>query len=391
MRKFLIATPDEILAGKTTDVYFERTIHILEAKNIHKRVKAEFTAKRLPKGYDWAIFAGLSEVLHLLEGKPLTVRALPEGSVFYSDEPVLEIEGDYLDFSVYETPILGLICHASGIATKSARCRKAANDKLLVSFGARRIHPALAPMLAYYAYMGGTDGVATIAGAATLDITPTGTMPHALILILGDVVEATKSFDETIPPDVPRIALIDTLSDERDETLRVVTALKDKLTGVRFDTPFSRRGNFAKLIDEVRWELHVRGFDNIKIFASGGIDEYSILELTPYVDGFGVGTSISNAKVIDFAMDIVEIDGQPIAKRGKKSGSKSIYECTHCGRRVVELYTKRPYCDCGTPMKDLLQVYMKDGKLVTQLPSIHDIRKKVIFELKRLPNIKESN
>ena len=90
-------------------------------------------------------------------------------------------------------------------------------------------------------------------------------------------------------------------------------------------------------------------------------------------------------------MDIVEIDGQPIAKRGKKSGGKSIYECTHCGRRVVELYNQRPYCDCGTPMKDLLQVYMKDGKLMTQLPSIHTIRKKVIFELKRLPNIKESN
>ena len=98
--------------------------------------------------------------------------------------------------------------------------------------------------------------------------------------------------------------------------------MKGKLYAVRLDTPASRRGNFYRIFEEVRWELDLRGFKHVKLFASGGLDEKEVMELKPLVDAFGVGTCISNAPVVDFAMDIMEIEGNPLAKRGKLSGAK---------------------------------------------------------------------
>ncbi|CUS91929.1 Quinolinate phosphoribosyl transferase, C-terminal domain, partial [Candidatus Kryptonium thompsonii] len=134
-----------------------------------------------------------------------------------------------------------------------------------------------------------------------------------------------KAFDEIIDPKVPRIALIDTFTDEKFEAIRIAEALKDKLYGVRLDTPSSRRGNFLAILKEVRWELDIRGFKNVKIFVSGGVDEEIIKQLNEVVDAYGVGTTISSAPVLDFAMDIVEIEGKPMAKRGKLSGEKQVY------------------------------------------------------------------
>ena len=101
-------------------------------------------------------------------------------------------------------------------------------------------------------------------------------------------------------------------------------ALGKELFAVRLDTPSSRRGDLYRIVEEVRWELNLRGFDHVKIVASGGIDEYEILHLNPVVDSYGVGTSIANAPVLNFALDIVEIDGRPMAKRGKWSGAKDV-------------------------------------------------------------------
>ena len=174
-----IANFDEIKNGEVTDVYFSRTKEILEAEGIDARVKAEFFAKSLPDSWTWGVFAGLEEVSALLKDLDLKVRAMPEGTIFRPGEPVLEIEGRYLEFGKHETAILGLICQASGVATMAARCRKAAGNKGLFSFGARRMHPAIAPMLERNAYIGGCDGVAVEKGARLIDQPPVGTMPHA--------------------------------------------------------------------------------------------------------------------------------------------------------------------------------------------------------------------
>ena len=156
---FHLATEEEILRGEVTDVYFLRSRQILKAKGIHRRVKAEFVVKQFPHAWPWGIFAGLEAAVALLKRLKLSARSIPEGTIFRAGEPVLAIEGDYLEMCVYETALLGLLCQASGIATKSARCRKLAGDRQLYSFGSRRIHPALAPMVERSAYLGGCDGV----------------------------------------------------------------------------------------------------------------------------------------------------------------------------------------------------------------------------------------
>jgi len=379
------ALPADILAGKVTDVYFERTRQILEHRSRHARVVAEFVLKKFPADYKWGLFTGLEEALAIFEKLPVTVRGLPEGALFYEEEPVLEIAGDYLDFGLFETAMLGFLCQASGVATRAARCKKAAAGRPVISFGARRMHPAIAPMIERAAYIGGCDGVASIAAAELLGISPSGTMPHALILILGDTLEAIRAFDEVVDPNVPRVALIDTFNDEKFEALRVAEALREKLAGIRLDTPSNRRGNFGSLASEIRWELDLRGFQQVKIFLSGGIDEQKIQQYNAVANAYGVGTAISNAPVLDFSMDLVEIDGKAIAKRGKKSGRKDLLRCAKCGmRRIAPTVFNLEKCACGGQLESLLVPIVDNGKLVYQPPTPQQIRESVLRQLERI-------
>ncbi len=383
---FWTATNEEILAGKVADVYFTRTLQVLRNEGIRKRVRAEFSVKGLPDGWDWAVLAGVGEALELLRRLPVTVKGLPEGSVFRPWDVVLEIEGDYAEFGVYETAILGFLCQASGIATQAARCRVAAGDRLLVSFGARRMHPALAPMIERSAYVGGCDGVATIAAAERLGIPPTGTMPHALILIIGDCVEATEAYRRAVGPNVKLVSLIDTFNDEKFEAVRVAQALGDELYAVRLDTPSSRRGNFRRIIEEVRWELDLRGFEHVGIFLSGGLTEDDLRELRPLVQGFGVGTSISSAKTVDFSMDIIEVEGEPRAKRGKRSGAKDVFWCPRCTATQVLPRGRRPEgsCPCGGEWELRTRDLARNGEVLYGVEEPRVVRKRVLEQLRLL-------
>lgn len=387
MDGFFIATPDQIRAGAVADVYFQRTAAILDTKGVDAYVRAEFVAKSLPEAWDWAVFAGLAEIMHLLEGVDVKVRGMEEGAIFRATEPVLEIEGSYREFGVHETAALGLICQASGIATRAARCRRAAGpDRKLISFGARRMHPAIAPMIERAAYIGGCDGVAVVASAELLGIEPAGTMPHALILIMGDTVRAVRAFDEVIDEQVPRIALIDTFQDEKFAAIEVAEALGSRLAALRLDTPGSRRGDFLEILSEVRWELDMRGHTEIGLFVSGGISEETILELNPMVDGYGVGSWISAAPIVDFSMDIVEIDGRPVAKRGKWSGAKQVLRCVGCSADdIVPLHLADEWpdsCpDCGSDLEPLLALQMRGGVPTgAQLPA-QEIRQRLLQRL----------
>ena len=173
---------------------------------------------------------------------------------------------------------------------------------------------------------------------------------------MGDTVKATEAFDRIIDAKVNRISLVDTFQDEKFEALRVARALGKRLWGVRLDTPSSRRGNFTQIIEEVRWELDLAGFKDVKIVVSGGLDEKSLAQLEPLVDAFGVGTAVSAAPVIDYSMDIIEIDGRPAAKRGKKSGAKDVYRCPSCGRdKVVPFGTAMIKCSCGGSLGSMME------------------------------------
>ena len=384
MKDFYIAHEDDIKAGRTTDVYFIRTKKILVEKGIHRRVFADVTTTSFPKDWKWGVLAGIEEVAKLLEGLPVNVYAMPEGTIFHPYEPVLQIEGFYEEFGIYETALLGMLSQASGIATAALRTKIAAKFKPVYSFGIRHMHPAIAPMIDRSAFIGGCDGVSGVLGAEMMGEKPVGTMPHALILVVGDQVKAWKYFDEVVEQEVPRTALVDTLCDEKFEALMAAEALGERLTAVRLDTPSSRRGNFRRIIEEVRWELDLRGHENVKIFVSGGLDEDSIRELADVADAFGVGGSIASAKPVDFSLDIVEIEGKPVTKRGKLSGRKQIYRCKNGHYHRVPADKKLERCPvCGAKVEPLLRPLIENGEIVAELPKAREIREYVLEQAKK--------
>ncbi|MFP4142569.1 MAG: nicotinate phosphoribosyltransferase [Thermoplasmata archaeon] len=392
-RSFHIASEEEIKEGKTTDIYFENTMDIFEGKDVgDENVTAEFTVSSFPSDWKWGVFCGLDEVLELLKGKDLDVYSMPEGTIFRTEgrngvyTPVFWIEGPYKEFCIYETPILGFVCHPSGVATKAARVKKVAGDTLIMSFGIRRMHPGLAPVIDRSAYIGGCDAISCIAGAEEVGVKPQGTMPHALTIIFDEPKKAFKAFDEVLPEDISRIALVDTYYDETVESEMAVEAMGDNLDGVRLDTPSSRRGDLAKIAEEVRWELEKRDV-NTEIICSGGMDEYSIPELKASgVNAFGVGTSVSNARTLNFAMDIVEKEGEMVAKRGKFSDKKQAYRCPECLTFENKSWDEeeRPVCECGETMEPMIEKVMENGDIIGDQPKPEDIRDSVIEQLDKV-------
>ena len=196
---FNMASPEEIRSARVADVYFHRTMQVLRGEGREStRVHTEVTLKSADPD-EWFVVAGLDEVARLFEDDTETeVRAVPEGTICRPQEPVMTLSGPYGSFGEHETAILGFLCQASGVATGAARCKLAADGRPVTSFGARRMHPAIMPMIERAAYLGGCDGVAGSLGAERLGIPASGTLPHALALILGSTAEATKAFDRHI-------------------------------------------------------------------------------------------------------------------------------------------------------------------------------------------------
>ncbi|MHB8567454.1 MAG: nicotinate phosphoribosyltransferase [Nitrososphaerales archaeon] len=381
-RLFWMPTEDEIKDAITTDVYFNYATKALSFAGINPLVTMEVYTRKTPFESNWAIACGIYEVAKLLEGLPIDVDSVEEGDLFLTDpelaiyEPIMQIRGCYTDFAKYENPILGFLCQSSGICTKAARIAQAAEGRIVMSFGTRRAHPALAPMIERSSVIGGLDSVSNVLGAKLLGKRPSGTMPHAYILCVGDEVSAWKIFDKALPEDVLRIALVDTLSDEKMAAIRAFEALGKRLYGVRLDTPSSRRGDLKKIVQEVRWELDIRGGKKVKIFASGGLDEKEVMDLRPWVDGFGIGTSVSAAPVIDFGGKIVEVEDEKSgngifrSKRGDLSGRKYVYREAKTMTDVVTLDSKPPREGYISLIKPLI----RNGKIVRKFRSVDELK-----------------
>ncbi len=316
-RAFFSANHDEIMAGCTTDVYFVKTRDLLrENGSLDAPVVAEIFSKEA------GIFAGLQEVLALLKDKGVKVYALEEGTPFSPKEVVCRIHGPYGAFGMYETVILGFLASSSGWATASRECVRAANGKPVLCFGARHVHPAVAPVMERVALVaGGCAGASCILGAKLAGAEPQGTIPHAAVLIVGDTVTTAILYDNILPESEARIILVDTFKDEAEESLLVARALKKKLDGVRLDTPGERGGVSPALVEEVRWRLNLEGFSHVRIVASGGLNPERIQLLSQAgADIFGVGSYIAHATPRDMTMDLKVINGKPIAKRGRFPG-----------------------------------------------------------------------
>jgi nicotinate phosphoribosyltransferase len=313
----------EILSGATADVYFARASSILDREGIDPVVTMEVFCRQE------AVLCGIDEaknlIGHVLAHEPdAVVESLGDGDPITPKEVVLRIRARYRVFGLYETAILGMMAQSTGWATAARECVEAAAPQPVISFGARHVHPDITDVLDYAAIVGGCVGASTPAGARLAGLNPTGTMPHSLVLIFGDTVRAAEAFDRDMPHDVPRIVLVDTFKDEAEEALRVAQALGDRLWGIRLDTPSERGRVTADLVTELRARLDQGGFGHVRIVVSGGLSPDRIRyfkEQGAPVDSFAVGSHISGAAPIDFTGDIKEIDGRPIAKRGRIPGT----------------------------------------------------------------------
>jgi nicotinate phosphoribosyltransferase len=314
----------EILSGDSADVYFARAEEILAKEDLDPMVVMEVFAR------DPGVLCGvdeakvlLADVLERAVPGEAVVEALADGDTFAPKEIVLRIRARYRVFGLYETAILGMLAQSTGWATAARECVTAAAPEPVISFGARHVHPEITDALDYAAIIGGCVGASTPAGARLAGLNPTGTMPHSLVLIFGDTVKAAEAFDRHLDDSVPRIVLVDTFHDEAEEALRVANALGDRLFGVRLDTPAERGRVTPDLVLEVRARLDQAGYGHVRIIVSGGLtpDRIRIFkEAGAPVDSFAVGSYISGATPIDFTGDLKEIEGRPIAKRGRIPG-----------------------------------------------------------------------
>jgi nicotinate phosphoribosyltransferase len=314
-----------IRVGETADVYLQRALTILRNENVNPTVTMEFLPERS------GVLCGMEEVLMLLGGvlpdAGGEVWSLDEGDHIESGEVALRIRAPYSSFGLYETALCGTLSSCTGWATAARECVNAAGGTAegipIVAAPARHIHPNVAATVDYAAVRGGCSSCSTIVGARMAGVTPEGDMPHALPLLLGDSVKAIQSFDRYLPQGVPRVALVDTFKDEAEEALNVAQALRDRLRGVRLDTPVERGGVSVALVKEVRARLDLAGLRHVEIVVSGRFDPDRIrefVEASAPVDRFIVGAYISGASPINFTADIHEVDGRPMAKRGRIPG-----------------------------------------------------------------------
>ena len=312
------ATHEELLTGWTTDIYFLKTRDVLRSAGLLETpVVAEvFTRKS-------GIFAGLEEVLRLFRTFPNQpeVEAIPEGSAFEGKEVLVRIKGTYESFGLYETVLLGMLASSTGWATAAKECVEAADGRNVLCFGARHVHPAVAPVMERAAKIAGCSAMSCILAAKLCNEEPKGTIPHAAILIVGDTVKLAKLYDAQIPAEEPRIVLVDTFKDEAEETMRVAECLGDKLAGVRLDTPGERGGVTPDLVREIRWRLDIAGYSDVQVIATGGLTPERIKMMNDAgASVYGVGSYITHGTSRDMTMDLKMIDGRPIAKRGRLPG-----------------------------------------------------------------------
>jgi nicotinate phosphoribosyltransferase len=321
-------------AGYYSDKYFVRAREILLADRYRPRVTMQVFGKAA------AFLGGVDEAIAILklcaiDWSELEVHALYDGDEVEPWETVLLIEGPYDAFAHLETLYLGVLARRSRVATNTRWVVEAAAPKEVLFFPARHDHWLVQTGDGYAAHVAGAIGVSTDAQASWWGSEGVGTVPHALIAAYGgDTVLATRKFAEHIGPGVKLISLVDFENDCGGTSLDVARALGDRLYGVRLDTSetlvdqslwdqmgyFKPTGVNPQLVRNVRRALDTEGFNQVKIFVSGGFTVEKIRdferERVP-VDGYGVGSSLFQGR-FDFTADVVLLDGKPMAKVGRE-------------------------------------------------------------------------
>ena len=318
------------------------------------------------------------------------VDAMPEGTVFFPHEPVLRITAPLPEAQLVETRLLNLVHFQTVIASKAARMVLAAPGKQLVDFGLRRAHTAEAGLLAARAaYLAGFHGTATAFAGKAFGIPMMGTMAHSFVQAYPDEATAFEHFARARPRALT--LLIDTYDTERGADIVVKLAPRlaaERITigAVRLDS-----GDLARHAHAVRAILDRAGWKSIRIFASGGLDEHSLLRLADVpIDGFGIGTNLAvapDAPALDCAYKLVEYAGQPRRKRseGKATwpGRKQVYRRHGAdGRIACDVVALSDEPAEGAP---LLRPVMRGGRRVEGFASLIDARARAAQALRQLP------
>ncbi len=335
-----------------------------------------------------------AEFLDFLKGLRFTgeVWAIPEGRLFFKDEPILEITAPIIEAQMVETFVINQINLQALIATKAARCVHAARGRAVVDFSLRRTHGIDAGMkVARSSYLAGFSGTSNVSAGKRYGIPIVGTMAHSFVTVFEREIDAFRSFVASFPGNsILLIDTYDTLAGARKavEVAREMAARGQRLRGVRIDS-----GELASLAKEVRHIFDEAGLGDVKIIGSGGLDEYDLAALAeikaPY-DSYGVGTRMgvsADAPWFDMAYKLVEYSGRPVLKlsTGKVSspGRKQIFRFVdgrgRLQRDVIALRNEElPHAE------PLLRKVMEKGEIKGTYPKLKEIRGNFLQEFDRL-------
>lgn len=320
------------------------------------------------------------------------VEAMPEGTVFFADEPVLRVTAPLPVAQLVETRLINLLHFQTLVASKAARMVLAAPGRLLVDFGLRRAHGSDAGLLAARAsYIAGFGGTATVLAQRLFGIPVYGTMAHSFIQVHDSEVAAFERFARARPKNLT--LLIDTYDTEAAARKVVALAPRLKADGIRIAAVRLDSGDLIDLSRRVRRILDDGGLAEVRIFASGGLDEEKLMafrrEGAP-IDGFGIGTSLvtsSDVPALDCAYKLQEYAGFPRRKRsaGKATwpGRKQVWRRFVNGRMAGDVLTLE-----GDPQEGvaLIEPVMRGGRRVVASPTLAEIRERVAEQLSRLPD-----
>jgi nicotinate phosphoribosyltransferase len=404
-----------------TDLYQLTMLQAYVEKGMGEPAVFELFVRKLPPSRGFLMAAGLEQLLEYLEqlrflpeevewlrttGRFSTslldylatlrftgdVHAMPEGTIFFPDEPIVRITAPLPQAQLVETRLMNLVHFQTVVASKAARSVLAAAGKPLIDFGLRRAHGAEAGLLAARAaYVAGFSGTATVLAQRLFGIPVYGTMAHSFIQAHQNEAEAFRDFAETQPENV--VLLIDTYDTEAAARLVVSLAprLKEQgltIHGVRLDS-----GDLADHARKVRRILDDGGLHQVQIVASGSLDEYLIERMvqsaTP-IDSFAVGTSLTtsaDAPYLDCAYKLQEYAGQPRRKRSEHKstwpGPKQVYR--HYDAQGLIAHDVVTTADDRQEGEALVQPVMRAGRRLGTLPALIESRRRAALELARLP------
>ena len=383
-----------------------------------KRASFELFVRRLPEGFGYLIAMGIAQAVEYLQNLRFTTEQIaalqatglfenadlrfwellknfryegdlwtvPEGTAMFANEPFLRIEAPLWQAQLVETYLLNTINYQTLIATKAARMREAAGDRItLLEFGTRRaFSPQASLWAARSAIAAGMDATSNVLAALKLGRKPSGTMAHALVMALnateGSEAQAFSAFHQVFPNSTLLIDTFDTIAAARNLAEKVRSG-EMEVKGVRIDS-----GDIAELSKEVRSLL-----PNTAIFASGNIDETEILRLKALgapIDGYGIGTKLVTGAPVNGVYKLVELDNIPVSKKsiGKQSiaGRKQIWRSFENGIITGDRLTHIS----AIPQPNehpLLECIMHNGELLKSLDDLEAIAQRTRISVKSLP------